>query len=718
VEEGSHLRDDVRERLLLIEGDPADATQVLEALTRQGQTHVEWVKSLSEGLQRLTQPGIVAILLNLFLPDSEGIDTYDKTLAAAAHIPILVLCGALHEHIGRLAVEHGADDFLLTDHFDSHSLTRAVRRMLDHSAKDDALFAEKERAEVTLNSIGDGVLSTDISGNVVYLNTVAESMTGWSRSEASGRPLAEVFKIIDGATREPSENPMALAVRLNKTVNLTADCVLVRRDGYASPIEDSAAPIHDRGGRIAGAVVVFRDVSAARQMSMQLSHLAQHDFLTDLPNRMLLNDRLEQAIASARRRGNQIAVLFLDLDRFKHINDSFGHVVGDQLLQEVALRLQRSVRRSDTVSRLGGDEFVVVLPELETPESAAGSAAKLHAALAVPYQVGSHSLRVPVSIGISIYPDDAEDAETLINSADTAMYHAKEYGRNNYKFFKQDMVIRAVERQFIEDGLRVALERNEFLLHYQPKIDLSTGAVVGVEALLRWRHPERGFIPPAQFVAIAEDTGLILPIGQWVLREACRQSRAWLDAGLPPVTMAVNISALEFRSVDFVDGIRALLKETRLDPKCLELELTESVLMKHAESTVSMLQSLKDIGVQLAVDDFGTGYSSLSYLRQFPIDSLKVDQSFVHEISSESGHAKLVSAMISMGNSLKKRVIAEGVETREQLDFLAAAGCGEGQGYYFNRPMVADRFATLLQARGWVFLGGPAEVPRARASNG
>ena len=433
-------------------------------------------------------------------------------------------------------------------------------------------------------------------------------------------------------------------------------------------------------------------------MALQLSHLAQHDSLTDLPNRMLLNDRLQQAITMARRHGYRIAVLFLDLDRFKHINDSLGHVVGDQLLQAVAVRLERCVRESDTVGRQGGDEFVVVLSELEAAENAGISAAKLLAALTLPYHIGSHDIIVPVSIGVSIYPDDGEDAETLIKNADTAMYHAKENGRNNYQFFKQEMNIRASERQFIESGLRVALERKEFSLHYQPKVDLGTGAITGVEALLRWKHPERGFIPPAQFVPIAEDTGLILPIGHWVLSEACRQSREWIDAGFAPVPMAVNISAVEFRSKDFVENVRAILKKSGLDPRCLELELTESVLMKHAESTVSMLKALKEIGVQLTVDDFGTGYSSLSYLRQFPIDALKVDQSFVHEISSRTDDAAIVSAVISMGNSLKKRVIAEGVETREQLDFLTAEGCEEAQGYYFNRPMVANQFAKLLEA--------------------
>jgi diguanylate cyclase (GGDEF)-like protein/PAS domain S-box-containing protein len=698
VMEQSEIMNHTRGGLLLIEGDLSDATRIMEALTKPGQPHIEWVKSLSEGLHRLKQNGIIAILVNLFLPDSRGIDTFHKTLVAAGNIPILVICGASNETIGRLAVEAGAHDFLLKDHLDSYSLTRALSGMIERGKSADAIFVEKERAEVTLNSIGDAVLSTDIEGNVTYLNSVAECMTGWSKTDALGRPLAEVFNIIDGTSRERSENPMALAVRENKTVSLTANCILVRRDGYEAPIEDSAAPIHDRGGHITGAVIVFHDVSVARRMSLQLSHLAQHDSLTDLPNRMLLNDRLQQAITMARRHDYRIAVLFMDLDRFKHINDSLGHVVGDQLLQAVATRLESCVRESDTVGRQGGDEFVVVLSELDAAESAGISAAKLLAALTLPYHIGQHDVIVPVSIGVSIYPDDGDTAEALINNADTAMYHAKENGRNNYQFFKQEMNIRASERQFIEAGLRVALERNELSLHYQPKIDLGTGAITGVEALLRWKHPERGFIPPAQFIPIAEDTGLILPIGQWVLRHACKQSREWLDAGFPPMPMAVNISAVEFRSKDFVESVRAALSESRLDAHCLELELTESVLMKHAESTVAMLKALKAIGVQLTVDDFGTGYSSLSYLRQFPVDSLKVDQSFVHEISSQRDDAAIVRAVISMGNSLKKRVIAEGVETREQMDFLTAEGCEEAQGYYFNRPMVANQFAKLLES--------------------
>ena len=573
-----------------------------------------------------------------------------------------------------------------------------IRDVTDRKALEEALFAEKERAQVTLNSIGEAVLTTDLSGRVTYLNPVGERMTGWSCEEAVGRPLAEVFSILDGETRETAPNRMELAVRLGKTVNVPSNCILVRRDGVEFPIADSAAPIHDRAGQTTGAVIVFHDVSVERAMSLRLSHLAQYDVLTDLPNRTLLNDRLTQAIASARRHGRSLAVLFVDLDRFKHVNDSFGHAVGDALLQSVAQQLVACVRVSDTVSRLGGDEFVIVLSELDEVEDAAITANKVLGVLAAPHSVAGRDLDVTVSIGISAFPYDGQDAEALIKNADTAMYHAKENGRNSYQFFEKDMNVRAVELQALEGSLRHALERQEFLLHYQPKVNLQTGAITGAEALIRWLHPGRGVVPPAQFVPIAEDTGLILPIGQWILREACRQARAWLDAGLGPIPVAVNISTVEFRSKHFLEGIRAILRETGLEPSFLELELTESVLMQHPESTASVLRALKTIGVRLAVDDFGTGYSSLSYLRRFPIDVLKLDQSFLHDIARpETKDAAIVNAVITMGKSLKHRVIAEGVETEEQLTYLRAHRCDEGQGFYFSPPVAPEQFAALLR---------------------
>ena len=689
---------DFHNKLLLIEGDPADAKVIQAALAdvRYGPFDVESVRQLSDAYERLGKEGIGAVLVDLFLPDSQGIETFNKLLLAAPHVPILVLSGPGDEDIAMQALQRGAQDYLLKGELTSHSLSRALHNMIERKAVEEALFIEKERAQVTLNSIGDAVLSTDISGNVTYLNHAAESLTGWSQEEALRRPVAEVFRIIDGATRQPARNPMELAVQQNKTVGLTANCILIRRDGLECAIEDSAAPIHDRRGQVTGAVIVFHDVTAARAMSFRMSHLAQHDSLTDLPNRLLLNDRLTRAIASARRNGNRLAVLFVDLDRFKDINDSLGHAIGDKLLQSVAERLVARVRNSDTVSRPGGDEFVVLLSELEHPEDAAVCAKKMLTALTAPHRIAQHDVHVTVSIGVSTYPEDGQDAETLVKSADTAMYQAKENGRNNYEFFRQDMNIRAVERQSVEGSLSRALERHEFVLHYQPKINLEKGAITGAEALIRWLHLDRGLIPPAQFVPIAEDTGLLLPIGQWVLHEACRQARAWLDAGLRPVPVAVNISAVEFRDKGFLEGVRAILKDTRLEPRYLELELTESVLMQHAESTASVLQALKAMGVQLAVDDFGTGYSSLSYLRRFPIDTLKVDRSFVRQITADADDAIIASAVISMGKSLKLRVVAEGVETREQLAFLQDQRCDEGQGYYFSRPVVAEQFAKLL----------------------
>jgi diguanylate cyclase (GGDEF)-like protein/PAS domain S-box-containing protein len=579
------------------------------------------------------------------------------------------------------------------NHLNSHSALQTRRNLIARKALKEVLFVENERAHVTLNSIGDAVLTTDTSGRVTYLNLVAERMTGWSREEASGHPLTDVFQIIDGVTREPARNPLALAVRLDMTIALTPNCVLIRRDGFESAIEDSASAIHDRAGHVIGAVILFHIVSAARAMSLQI---AQHDYLTGLPNRMLLNDRLTQAISLARRRGNHLAVLFVDLDRFKLVNDSLGHAIGDLLLQSVAERLVTCVRSSDTVSRQGGDEFVVLLPHVEQAEDAAVNARKMLTALSVPHSIGP-ALQITASIGVSIYPDDGLDGNALLKGADAAMYRAKATGGNNHQFFGLDLTVRSLERQSLEADLREAVGLEQFVLHYQPKVNLETGATSGVEALLRWQHPVRGLVPPAHFVAFAEASRLLVPIGQWGLREACRQARAWLNAGLRPGPMAVNISAAEFRHQDFLDNLRAILDDTGLDPRHLELELTEAALMQHLQSTAGALQAIKAVGVQLSVDNFGTGYSSLGQLKQFPIDALKIDQSFVQGITTNPDNGPIISAAICLAKSLGQRVIAEGVESGEQLAFLRAQHCGEGQGHYFSRPVAAAQFAKLLE---------------------
>jgi diguanylate cyclase (GGDEF)-like protein/PAS domain S-box-containing protein len=382
-------------------------------------------------------------------------------------------------------VGRGAQDYVLPGHLDSYSLPRALHNAIERKVVEDALYVERERALVTLNSIGDAVLCTDISGNVTYLNLVAETMTGWGHEEATGRPLAEVFRIVDGPTRKTARDPMEMAVEQNKTVRLTVDCVLIRRDGFESAIEDSAAPIHDRAGQVIGAVIVFHNVSAARAMSVQMTHAAQHDLVTNLPNRLLLNDRISQSIALARRQKKPMAVLFLDLDHFKYLNDSLGHAAGDQLLQSVSKRLVASLRDSDTVSRQGGDEFIILLSDVSHPEDAATSARKILRALAAVHTVKDQELHINGSIGISMFPEDGEEVDTLIQNADMAMYHAKESGRNNFQFFTSAMNRKSVERQALEGSLRHALEREEFLLHYQQKVSLETGSSTGVEALIR-----------------------------------------------------------------------------------------------------------------------------------------------------------------------------------------------------------------------------------------
>jgi len=636
------------------------------------------------------------VLVDLYLPDCRGIETFDQLFAAAPQIPILVLSAAKDEEVAKLAVQRGAQDYLLKNHLDAYLLSKTLGSMIERAAIADALFNEKERAQITLNSIGDAVMSTDVWAQVTYLNVVAEGLTGWSRAEAVGRPVAEVFRIIDVTTREAAQNPMPLAIQDNRIVALTPNCVLVRRDGVEAAIEDSTAPIHDRHGQVTGAVMVFHDVSTTRALSSKMVHLAQHDSLTDLPNRTLFSARLTDAIAAAHRYRRKLAVLYLDLDRFKYVNDSLGHAMADRVLQSVASRLLASVRASDTVSRQGGDEFVILLSEVAGAQDGAVSAEKILQAVRTLHRIDQHDLHLTASIGIATYPADGTEAEALMKNADFAMYHAKDSGRNTYQFFKSDMNVCALERQSLEVDLRRALENREFELHYQPKVNLETGAITAVEALIRWRHPQRGLVPPAQFIPVAEACGVIVPIGRWVLGEACRQSRAWRDAGLAPIRIAINVSPLELRDRDFVATVRATLQKTSLEPCCLELELTETFLMQDTTVTAAVLEALKDLGVTLALDDFGTGYSSLSRLQRFPIDTLKIDQSFVRDLTSHADAAGIVSAVIGMGNSLHMRVVAEGVETREQLTFLQQRGCPEGQGYYFSRPVIAAQLPRLL----------------------
>jgi diguanylate cyclase (GGDEF)-like protein/PAS domain S-box-containing protein len=696
--------------ILLVQNDARRAAKVQELLgPSDGPFAVEWIKTCAAALDRLndhTKDDVAAVLMDLLLPAGQELDAFDRIFQASPGIPILVLSNSEHEEVAKQAVQRGAQDYILDDRLDSYSLSKALHNMLERTANAEALFIEKERAQVTLNSIGDAVISTDAAGYVTYLNQVAERMTGWTGAEAMGRKFGDVFRIIDRENPGHPINPMAVAMRQNKTVGLSESSFLIRRDGVESAIEDSAAPIHDRRGQVTGAVMVFHDVTQARAMSRRMSYLAHHDYLTHLPNRLLLDDRLAQAMVAAGRHQQQLAVLFVDVDRFKHINDSLGHAIGDELLLSVAKRLVASVRSTDTVSRQGGDEFVILLSNIVHMADAAISANKILTALSRPHRVKEHDLQITASVGIGVFPDDGFDAETLVRNADIAMLTAKDSGRNNYQFFKADMNEHALERQSLESGLRHALDRREFLLHYQPKLDFQTDAITGVEALIRWRQPGQGIVHPEMFIPIAEQCGYIVPIGRWVLREACQQTQTWLNMNLKPTPVAINISAVELRSKDFVEGVRAVLQETGLDARYLEFELTETALMQDPKSTIAVLRALKNMGVRITLDDFGTGYSSLSYLKRFPIDALKIDKSFVRGLCTNAGDANIVSAVINMGKSFRLKVIAEGVETEGQFLALQAQHCTEGQGFYFQMPIASTEYAELLGADMSATLGG------------
>lgn len=439
-----------------------------------------------------------------------------------------------------------------------------------------------------------------------------------------------------------------------------------------------------------------QDLEERKRVEQSVRHMAHHDALTGLPNRALFRDRLTHAMAQADRYHQILAVLFLDLDRFKAINDTLGHNVGDQLLKMAAERIRSCIRDCDTVARLGGDEFTIIVDDIIEVQDAAVVAQKILDTLSQPFILHGHEVFISVSIGVTLYPNDDENADNLLRNADSAMYRAKEYGRNNYQFYVADMNVKARERLMLESQLRRALDRNEFMLYYQPRVDLFTGRVIGAEALLRWRHPDMGLVPPVQFIPILEETGMIIPVGEWVLQQASAQNRAWQELGLPPIRMAVNLSVRQFIQKDLAESVLAIIERAGLLPEYLELEITEDLLLENNQTNIVTLTKLRNRGVHISIDDFGTGYSSLSYLKRLPIDTLKIDQSFLRDIDNDPDNKAITSAIIAMAASLHLNVLAEGVETEEQLSFLRAQGCNEVQGFSFSQPLTADEFERLL----------------------
>ncbi len=561
-----------------------------------------------------------------------------------------------------------------------------------------SLSEQKERAQVTLSSIGDAVITTDDQGNVRYFNPAASDLLACPLEKLGGRPLGPVFQVLEDGQRGSVVDLVAWCLETRSIVRLPEPCVLNNLRGEEYAVRGSAAPIRDAQRRLVGTVVAISDVTENRRLGEQMAYQATHDALTRLPNVALLRDRLRHGIARARRTGHSLALLFIDLDHFKRVNEGLGHSAGDALLQAVADRLRDCARKDDTIVRVGGDEFICMLEDLRQEARVLHFARKLIAVLARPFAIGEHECFLSASIGICLFPKDGDDVETLLKNGDSAMYRAKASGRNTIEFCTADMNARSLERLTLEQGLRHAIEREELELHYQPQRSLHDGRIVGVEALLRWQRGSGGPIAPLDFIPLAEETGLIDSLGEWVLAVACRQAAAWRRRGLAPLRMAVNVSPRQFQRPGLSAMVARVVDESGLDPSCLDIEITESSLMNDVAASIATMRQLRALGVTLSIDDFGTGYSSLNYLKQFPIGQLKIDKSFLDEVPVGQDDVAITLAIIAMAHSMSLTVIAEGVETAAQEAFLRANQCDEIQGYYLSHPLPAAQIVTFLAA--------------------
>ncbi len=557
-------------------------------------------------------------------------------------------------------------------------------------SEDKQAESQMRKLSRAIEQAADAVMITDRRGNIEYVNPAFTTITGYSAADAIGRTPNLKKSGKQGPTFYSQLWDTILSGEVFSDVFINR-----RKDGGLYYEEQTITPLRDSDGQITHFVSTGRDISERMAVQERLQHMAHHDALTELPNRTLFIDRLKQALARARWHERVVAVMFLDLDRFKQINDSLGHEIGDRLLGEFARRIESNLREGDTVARFGGDEFVILLNDLADAKDIADIAKKTLAAFDEAFMIAGRELSITASIGISVFPHDGEESQVLMQNADTAMYRAKETGKNNYQFYSKEMSRRALQRLNMENALRHALARDEFSLHYQPIINIETGHAIGAEALLRWRHPEHGAISPAEFIPLLEDTGLIIPVGQWILRKACEQASAWTDIW-PDAHISVNFSGRQLVSKDIIETVQNALRDTGLTPQRLVLEITESFLMQNMDAALLNLTQLAEQGIAVAIDDFGTGYSSLSYLKRLPISILKIDQSFIRDLTTDADDASIVNATTTLAGSLKLDAVAEGVETAEQMQMLRSFGCMKMQGYYFSRPVPADEFAGLL----------------------
>lgn len=733
-------------KILIIEDDAPVRKMFADYLSKKGFTTLQTGDgNLGLDLFNTESPNLV--LLDLRLPGMDGLDVLRHICRDSPDIPVIIISGKGSMKDAIAALRAGASDYITKPISDLEILDVAVHNVLEsarlryekkinmeieedlrkgtadlelrslelerayynlsreieeHRRAEKAIQQEHTFIQTIIDGVREPAMIVSPEFEVLIMNQAALALLPHRQDSREKLYCYKAYRQIDvPCSSEDHQCVLKEVVKTGRSVAIHHKDILA--DGNERIFEIEASPLWNADGTLHGILEVIRNITddltvEAKLLEHQerLYYMVHHDTLTNLPNRLLLQDRLSRMMMKANRNDTYVAVLFLDLDRFKKINETLGHDVGDKLLLEVARRLEECVRKSDTVGRLGGDEFAVLLDDLHDVKFVAVVARKILHALSKPIVIQEFELYATSSIGISLFPDDSPDVDVLLRCADTALYRAKEAGKNNYQYYTTDMNTRAFEFLLLESGLRKALVNNELVVFYQPLIDLKTNKLIGMEALLRWLHPEKGMIAPGDFIPLAEETGLIDPIGDWVMRTACSQNKKWQDAGYPPVKVSVNMSARQFNKKDITEQIGEILEDTGLSPEYLGIEITESVIMRDASSTITTLTSMHEIGISLSIDDFGTGYSSLSYLKLFPIDNLKIDRSFVSNITSDSTDAAISASVIMLAHSMNLKVVAEGVETQDQLDLLRRQGCDFVQGYLFSRPLSAEEFVPFF----------------------
>lgn len=697
--------------ILVVEDEPRYLESTRLLLRHYGHT-VTPAKDLAQAHKALETQRFDLLLLDLHLPDGSGLNLLRTASERLEQTMVIVVSGDATLDAALQALRIGAYDFLRKPYEPEEllkSLRNAARELglaRENRAIQDRLAHSEQWHRFLVNNSPDIIYTLDAEGRVSFINDSIETITGQRKVDLLGQPWetlvvesereAARWRINERRTGERATRNFELLLcrRTPSEVAETASAGVVVEVSATGMYQDTP----DGGRRFIGTYGVARDITERKRAEATITFQAYHDQLTGLPNRVLFKDRVTQAIAHARRHGQILAVMFLDLDRFKSVNDTLGHLVGDELLQLVSQRLRHCLREGDTLARIGGDEFMLLLPHIRTRDNAAYIAEKILAALKTPFHLNGHELYISASIGIAIYPNDGTTHETLIKHADIAMYSAKDEGRNDYRFFDSGLNLHLTGRIAVESDLRRGLQRGEFEMHYQPKVDIASGRIVGMEALIRWRHPQRGLVQPDEFIPIAEDSGLITPMSEWVLDSVCRQARCWQDMDLHPAALAVNLPARHIEHPDFVDAFVRLLRDYRLSGKGLGIEITESTLMRDMEGSVHKLKQLSEMGVEISIDDFGTGYSSLAYLKRLPVHVLKIDRSFVHDLDTADSGPHLVAGIAAMAKGLRLGLVAEGVETPAQLECLRQIGCDAYQGHLFSHALSVEEATRMLQS--------------------